>query len=62
MGMPMTRSSISRSGQIVFYHRALAAIESCLSDVQLHSRLLTNDSKTEFLTVGSRQQLSKKIN
>ena len=46
-------------------YRALAAIESCISDVRvglLHKRLLTNDSTTEFLIVGSRQQLSKNIN
>ena len=36
----------------------LAAIESCVSDVRawlLHNRLMINDSKTEFLIVGSRQ-------
>ena len=41
---------------------ALAATESCVSDVRawlLYNRLMTNDSKTEFLIVGSRQQLSK---
>ena len=40
----------------------LAAIESCVSDVRawlLHNRLMINDSKTEILIVGSRQQLSK---
>ena len=43
-------------------YRALAAYESCVSDVRawfLYNRLLINDSKTEFLIVGSHQRLSK---
>ena len=41
---------------------AIASFEACISDVRawlLHNRLLINDSKTEFLVVGSRLQLSK---
>ena len=43
------------------YH-AIASVEACISDVRawlIHNRLLINDSKTEFLVVGSRHQLSK---
>ncbi len=39
--------------------RALAAVEACVSDVRawlIHNRLVINDSKTEFLIVGSRYQ------
>ena len=41
---------------------AIASVEACISDVRawlIHNRLLINDSKTEFLVVGSRLQLSK---
>ncbi|KAL9984297.1 hypothetical protein ACROYT_G006572, partial [Oculina patagonica] len=39
-----------------------ASIENCVADVRawmLSNRLLINDTKTEFLIIGSRQQLSK---
>ena len=42
--------------------QAIASVEACISDVRawlIHNRLLINDSKTEFLVVGSRLQLSK---
>ena len=41
---------------------AIASMEACISDVRawlIHNRLLINDSKTEFLVVGSRLQSSK---
>ena len=41
---------------------AIAFVEACMSDVRIwliHNRLLINDSKTEFLVVGSCLQLSK---
>ena len=41
---------------------AIASVEACISDVRawlIHNCLLINDSKTEFLVVGSRLQLSK---
>ena len=41
---------------------AIASVEACISDVRawlIYNRLLINDSKTEFLVVGSRHQLSK---
>ncbi|RMX51925.1 hypothetical protein pdam_00012175, partial [Pocillopora damicornis] len=37
---------------------AIASVEVCISDL-IYYRLLINDSKTEFLVVGSRHQLSK---
>ena len=43
---------------------AIASVEACISDVHawlIHNRLLINDSKTEFLVVGSRLQLSKTV-
>ena len=43
-------------------NHAIASVEACISDVRawlIHNRLLINDSKTEFLVVGSRHQLSK---
>ena len=42
--------------------QAIASVEACISDVRawlIYNRLLINDSKTEFLVVGSRHQLSK---
>ena len=41
---------------------AIASVEACISDVcawLIYNRLLINDSKTEFLVIGSRHQLSK---
>ncbi|KAL9959480.1 hypothetical protein ACROYT_G032807 [Oculina patagonica] len=41
---------------------ALGSIENCVADVRawmLSNRLLINDTKTEFVIIGSRQQLSK---
>ena len=41
---------------------AVAVMESCLSDMRswmIKNRLLINDSKTEFLILGTRQQLQK---
>ena len=41
---------------------AIASVEACISDVRawlIYNRQLINDSKTEFLFVGSRHQLSK---
>ena len=41
---------------------AMAAVQACISDVRswlIFNRLLINDSKTEFLDVGFRHQLSK---
>jgi hypothetical protein len=41
---------------------ALAAMEACVSDVRkwmIQHRLMINDTKTEFLILGSRQQLKK---
>ena len=43
-------------------NHAIASVEACISDVRawlIYNRLLINDSKTEFLVVGSRHQLSK---
>ena len=40
----------------------IASVEACILDVRawlIHNHLLINDSKTEFLVVGSRLQLSK---
>ena len=44
---------------------AVAVMESCLSDIRswmIKNRLLINDDKTEFLIIGTRQQLQKIIN
>ena len=41
---------------------ALKSIENCVADIRawmLSNRLLINDSKTEFIIIGSKQQLSK---
>ena len=41
---------------------ALQAMERCIEDIQhwmVGDRLLLNDKKTEFLLIGTRQQLSK---
>ena len=41
---------------------AIRCMESCLSDIKqwmLYNKLKMNDSKTEFITIGSRQQLKK---
>ena len=41
---------------------ALCAIEECIRDIRkwmTDGRLLLNDTKTEFLVIGTRQQLSK---
>ena len=41
---------------------ALGSIENCVADVRawmLSNRLLINDTKTEFVIIGSRQQMSK---
>ena len=41
---------------------AIASVEACISDVcawLIYNRLLINDSKTEFLVVGSHHELSK---
>ena len=42
--------------------QAIKAIENCIADVRawlVSHRLMFNDSKTEFLIIGSSQQLSK---
>ena len=42
--------------------QAIKAIENCIADVRswlVSHRLMFNDSKTEFLIIGSLQQLSK---
>ena len=42
--------------------QAIKAIENCIADVRawlVSHRLMFNDSKTEFLIIGSWQQLSK---
>jgi len=41
---------------------ALCAMEECIRDIRnwlIDGRLLLNDDKTEFLAVGTRQQLNK---
>ena len=41
---------------------AIIAMQDCLKDIRLwmeHDKLLLNDEKTEFLIIGTRQQLSK---
>ncbi len=41
---------------------AIQAMEDCISDIHnwmTHHRLMMNDDKTEFLIIGSRQQLAK---
>ena len=41
---------------------ALKSIENCVADIRawmLSNRLLINDSKTEFIIIGSKQQMSK---
>ncbi|PFX29714.1 putative RNA-directed DNA polymerase from transposon X-element [Stylophora pistillata] len=51
-----------RPNDISSQDHAIAALEACISDVRswlIYNRLLINDSKTEFLVVGSRHQLSK---
>ena len=43
-------------------HEALQARERCLSDIRqwlIQHRLMINDDKTEFLLIGTRQQLNK---
>ena len=64
MGMPLVHNSISlfRPDDSSSQDRALAAVEAYVSDVRawlIHNRLLINGSRTEFLIVGSRYQLSK---
>jgi hypothetical protein len=64
MAMLMITGSISPSSRI---HRpnkkkALSAMETCVSDVHkwmIQHRLMINDTKTEFMILGSRQQLKK---
>ena len=41
---------------------AIIAMQNCIKDIRLwmeHDKLLLNDDKTEFLIIGTRQQLSK---
>ena len=41
---------------------AVAAMESCIRDIRqwmLHDRLMINDTKSEFVIIGTRQQLNK---
>ena len=41
---------------------AIVTMQNCINDVRLwmeHDKLLLNDDKTEFLILGSRQQLLK---
>ena len=44
------------------YYAALKSIENCVADIRawmLSNRLLINDSKTEFIIIGLKQQMSK---
>ena len=41
---------------------AVAAIERCIKDIRkwmLKNKLVTNDNKTQFIIIGTRQQLMK---
>ena len=43
---------------------AVSAIETCIANVRswfIANRLMINDAKTEFLLIGTRQQLKKNI-
>ena len=43
---------------------AITAVQNCIDDIRSwmeHDKLLLNDEKTEFLVIGTRQQLSKVI-
>ncbi|CAB4035957.1 Hypothetical predicted protein, partial [Paramuricea clavata] len=43
-------------------NKALAAMENCIRDIRSwmrNDRLLLNDDKTEFLIIGTKQQLTK---
>ena len=47
---------------IHFVINAVSAIEMCIADVRswfIANRLMINDAKTEFLIIGTRQQLEK---
>ena len=57
----MTHNSLRPNGRSSQDH-AKASVEACISDVRawlIPNRLLINESKTEFLVVGSRLLLSK---
>ena len=61
--MPMTPSSTSASGRVMMMPRmSRIAMEACIKGIRkwmIDGRLLLNDTKTEFLVIGTRQQLSK---
>ena len=43
-------------------HEAICAMEDCIKDIKnwlIEGRLLLDDGKTEFLVIGTRQQLNK---
>ena len=51
-----------RTSSIHSYIRAVSVIEKCIADVRscfIANRLMINDAKTEFLTIGTRQKLEK---
>ena len=60
----MIRNCTFSSGRDLVCHRVMQAelMEACISDVRgwmANHQLKLNDEKTEFLIIGSRQQLSK---
>ena len=51
-----------RPTSTVSQEQAIQVMEDCINDLHnwmIHHRLMMNDSKTEFLIIGSRQQLAK---
>ena len=51
-----------RPDELSSQQEAINSMEDCIKDIRLwteHDKLLLNDEKTEFLIIGTRQQLSK---
>ena len=51
-----------RPDELFSQHDAIIAMQNCIKDIRLwmeHDKLILNDEKTEFLSIGTRQQLSK---
>ena len=51
-----------KPGSNVTQAAAVEALENCISDIRawmLHDKLMINDDKTEFLIIGTKQQLAK---
>ena len=66
--MPITLSCIlplslmNRQVGMIPGNDAITAMQNCTNDIRSwmeHDKLLLNDDKTEFLIIGTRQQLSK---